>query len=63
MAKVRKILATRTVAATGDRRREESDRRAMEAERTAREFSDEAKIVEQTGMESCELDGRDLEVW
>ena len=36
-AKVRKIQATRTVAATGDGRREESDRRVREAERRARE--------------------------
>ena len=60
IAKVGKIQATRTVAATGDGRREKSDRRAM---RTAREFSNEAEIVERTGMESCELDGRDWEVW
>ena len=63
-AKVGKIQATRTVAATGDGRREESERRvreaetrAMEAERRAREIEEASRRVagfrileSQTGM-------------
>ena len=41
-AKVGKIQATRTVAATGDGRREESERRVREAERRAREAEQRA---------------------
>ena len=44
-AKVGKILATRTVAATGDGRREESDRRVREAERRAREAEREKEDI------------------
>ena len=42
-AKVRKIQATRTVAATGDVRREESEGRVREAERRAREAESDIK--------------------
>ena len=42
-AKVRKIQATRTVAATGDGRREESEGRVREAERRAREAESDIK--------------------
>ena len=45
-AKVGKIQATRTVAATGDVRREESDRRVREAERRAREAEGRAREAE-----------------
>ena len=45
-AKVGKIQATRTVAATGDGRREESDRRVREAERRAREAEGRAREAE-----------------
>ena len=42
-AKVRKIQATRTVAATGDGRRDESEGRVREAERRAREAESDIK--------------------
>ena len=42
-AKVRKIQATRTVAATGDGRREESEGKVREAERRAREAESDIK--------------------
>ena len=45
-AKVGKIQATRTVAATGDGRREESERRIREAERRAREAEGRAREAE-----------------
>ena len=45
-AKVRKIQATRTVVATGDGRREESERRVREAERRAREAEGRAREAE-----------------
>ena len=45
-AKVGKIQATRTVAATGDERRKESERRVWEAERRAREAEDRAREAE-----------------
>ena len=45
-AKVRKIQATRTVAATGDGRREESEGRVREAERRAREAEGRAREAE-----------------
>ena len=51
-AKVGKIQATRTVAATGDVRREESDRRVREAERRAREAEDRAGEAEDRAGEA-----------
>ena len=45
-AKVRKIQATRTVAATGDGRREESEGRVREAERQVRAMEDRAREAE-----------------
>ena len=45
-AKVGKIQATRTVVATGDGRREESERRVREAERRAREAEGRAREAE-----------------
>ena len=45
-AKMGKIQATHTVAATGDGRREESDRRVREAERRAREAEGRAREAE-----------------
>ena len=55
-AKVRKIQATRTVAATGDGRREESEGRVREAERRAREAESDIKrkkeIAERQAMEA-----------
>ena len=55
-AKVRKIQATRTVAATGDGRREESEGRVREAERRAREAESdirrEKEIAERQAREA-----------
>ena len=51
-AKVGKIQATRTVAATEDGRREESDRRVREAERRAREAETAKEIAEHQAMEA-----------
>ena len=58
-AKVGKIQATRSVAATGDGRREESDRRVQEAESRAREaerekedIKREKEIAERQAMEA-----------
>ena len=45
-AKLQKILATRTVAATGDGRGEESDRRVREAESRARQAESRIREVE-----------------
>ena len=68
-AKVGKIQATRTVAATGDGRREESERRVREAERRAREaerentdIMGEKEIAERQAREAdsraAEIEGR-----
>ena len=51
-AKVGKIQATRTVAATGDGRREESDRRVRETERRAREAEGRAREAEGRAREA-----------
>ena len=58
-AKVGKIQATRTVAATGDGRREESERRVREAERRAGEAEDRAREAERrVGEVEKEAEGR-----
>ena len=59
-AKVGKIQATRTVAATGDGRREESDRRVREAERRAREAERENTDVKRE-KEIAERQAREAE--
>ena len=51
-AKVGKIRVTRTVAATGDERREESERRVQEAEREKEETKREKGIAERQAMEA-----------
>ena len=51
-AKVGKIQATRTVVATGDGRREESERRVREAERRAREAEGRAREAEGRAREA-----------
>ena len=49
---MRRIQATRTVAATGDGRREESERRVREAERRAREAETRAREAERRAREA-----------
>ena len=59
-AKVGKIQATRTVAATGDGRREESDRRVREAEGRAREAEREKEGIKRE-KEIAERQAREAE--
>ena len=59
-AKVRKIQATRTVAATGDGRRDESEGRVREAERRAREAESDIKREKEIAEHQAREAGRQV---